>query len=266
MTIAGFDPGSGAGITADLLVFARHGIFATSAITALTVQSTRGVRRVEAVDPVLLQDTLDELENDLPADGIKVGMLCGAAQVHVVAEHLATIRTRRKITVVVDPVIASSSGAVLLDGPGLTRLCEELLPLADVVTPNLQEAALLTGMPCRTMQQAEHCASALAMRYPGILPVVTGGHLPTPSDLLWFPEKPIWLPGQHIATRATHGTGCVFSSALLASRMKGCDWLASATSAKEFVTTAIRDADCLGTGHGPTRLVTRYGTANSDQR
>lgn len=255
VTIAGFDPGSGAGISADLLTFSRFGIFATAAITALTVQSTRGVRRVQAVDPVLLRDTLAELEDDLPGSGCKIGMLGGAAQVHVVAEFLRTVRARRAITVVLDPVLVSSSGAVLLDQPGLEVLREDLLPLTDALTPNAPEAALLTGLSCRNVHEAEECGAALAQRYPRTVAVITGGHLEPPCDLVWQRGTPTWIPGERIDSLSTHGTGCVFSSALLASKLRGSDWAASAAAAKSFVTDAIRTATARGSGHGPTHLL-----------
>ncbi len=255
LSIAGFDPGSGAGITADLLTFARFGIFASSAVTALTVQSTRGVRRVQPVDPTLLRDTLEELEADLPADGIKIGMLGGAPQVRVVVDFLQAVRARRKVTVVVDPVLVSSSGAVLLDETGVNMLREELLPLVDAVTPNVPEAALLTGLACRHAAAAEQCAAAVAARYPRLVPVVTGGHLEPTSDLVWQQGNGTWIPGERLGSRATHGTGCVYSSALLAARLLGKDWPRAAAMAKAFVTQAIRTARPHGAGKGPTNLL-----------
>lgn len=254
LTIAGFDPGSGAGVTADLLTFARFGIFASSAITALTVQSTRGVRRVDPVDPSLLRDTLEELEADLPADGIKIGMLGGAPQVQVVAAFVRAMRARRIVRVVIDPVLVSTSGAVLLDEPGVILLREELLPLADVLTPNAPEAALLAGLPCRSAGEAEDCAAALVRRYPGLVPVVTGGHLDPPSDLVWQQGNATWLSGERIASNATHGTGCVFSSALMAAHLLGVNWSHAAATAKAFVADAIRTAEPHGAGRGPTNL------------
>lgn len=256
LTIAGYDPGSGAGVTADLLTFARFGLFATSAITALTVQSTRGVRRVEPVEPDLLRSTLEELEADLPADGVKIGMLGGAAQVQAVAAWLQQVRLRRQVTVVLDPVLVSSSGSVLLDAPGRAALQKELLPFVDAVTPNAQEASLLTGLPCATQDEAQRCAQQLATRYPNLIPIVTGGHLEPPSDLVWLEGRPAWIGGQRLQSRATHGTGCAFSSALLADYLSSGDWTGAAAVAKHFVTGAIRSATPRGGGHGPLNLIT----------
>lgn len=255
MTIAGYDPGAGAGIVADVLTFARFGVFATSAITALTVQSTRGVRRVQPVDAMLLRDTLEELEADLPADGIKIGMLAGEAQVRVVADFVRTARRSRAVTIVLDPVLVSSSGATLLDQPGLNLLQAELLPLVDVMTPNTDEASRLTGLPCHSASDAERCAERLAQLYPHAAIVLTGGHLEEPSDLLWHEGRERWYPGKRIMSDTTHGTGCVFSSALLASRLQGAAWAAAVECAKNFVAEAIRKAVPRGSGKGPMHLV-----------
>lgn len=263
LTIAGFDPGSGAGITADLLTFARFGLFACSAITALTVQSTRGVRRVQPVDPVLLRDTLGELEADLPADGIKIGMLGGAPQVQVVTEFIGAVRARRSITIVVDPVLVSSSGAVLLDAAGLDLLRSGLLPLVDALTPNVAEAALLAGLPCGNASEAEQCAEALVERYPRLVAIVTGGHLEPPSDLVWQEGAGAWVAGERILSSSTHGTGCAFSTALLAARLLGEDWLRAAAMAKAFVSSAIQTAQPRGGGAGPMNLLSATSRASS---
>ena len=254
LTVAGFDPGSGAGITADLLTFARFGVFATSAITALTVQSTRGVRRVQTVDAALLRETLAELEADLPADGIKIGMLGGAPQVRAVAEFVREVRSRRSVAVVLDPVLVSSSGAVLLDASGREVLLQELLPLVDAVTPNAPEAALLAGISCGSHEAAERCAGELSRRYPRLVPVITGGHLEPPSDMVWVNGEAVWIAGQRVRSRATHGTGCAFSSALLAAFLVGEDWLEATRRAKRFVVEAIGTATPRGSGNGPMNL------------
>lgn len=259
LTIAGFDPGTGAGITADLLTFAAFSLFATSAITALTVQTTMGVQRVAPVDPLLLRDTLDALESDLPAGGVKIGMLGGAAQVRTVATFLQRVRRVRTLTVVLDPVLVSSSGAELLDEEGLAVLLSELLPKVDAVTPNTLEAARLTGLPCSTAGEAEACAQALESRFPGLVVVITGGHLDPPDDLLWAAGKAEWWPGKRIQTRSTHGTGCAFSTAMLAARLGGAEWTAAALTAKRFVQQAMASAVPRGQGRGPMNLIRRPG-------
>ena len=219
------------------------------------MQSTRGVRRVQAVGAELLRETLDELEADLPAAGIKIGMLGGAPQVREVARFVQTVRSRRRVTVVVDPVLISSSGAVLLDAEGLAVLQQELLPAVDALTPNASEASLLSGLPFGDASEAEMCAATLAARYPQMAVVVTGGHLEPPSDMVWQQGSATWLRGERIQTRATHGTGCVFSSALLSARLLGEHWPAAAATAKAFVAEAMRNARPLGSGYGPMQLV-----------
>ncbi len=257
LTIAGFDPSSGAGITADLLVFAAHGIFATSAITALTVQSTVGVRSVHPAGAGLLADTLACLEADLPPAGVKIGMLAEAEQVAVVADYLAHVRKLRPVAVVLDPVLRSSSGAVLLSEPGQQVLQERLLPLADVVTPNLLEAEVLTGLSCTSAAEMERCALALRQQYSNLTIILTGGHLNPPNDLFASEEGMQWLEGTRVTTRATHGTGCAFSSALLAGRLLEQSWIGAARVAKQYVRGAMLTAATLGRGNGPLNLLRR---------
>ena len=253
LTIAGFDPSSGAGVTADLAVFAAHGIFGTSAITALTVQSTVGVRRVEPVAADILAETLAELSTDLPSDGIKIGMLGTGENVRVVTEFLRGL-THRPV-IVLDPVLRSSSGKALLDREGVRTLTEGLLPFVDVITPNTEELAVLTGLPCDTEDEIRLAAEVLAQRYPSMSMAVTGGHRPRPDDLLLLRGEWTTLPGERIETRATHGTGCAFSSALLCGRLAGHDWPTAAAVAKAYVARAMRTATPRGTGRGPMNLL-----------
>ena len=258
LTMAGFDPSSGAGVTADVLTFAAHGVFATAAITALTVQSTRGVEAVHAVEPEVLRATLHCLEADLPPVGIKIGMLGSAALVQVVAEYVDAVRRRRAVTVVLDPVLRSSSGTSLLRGAGQHPLLA-LLPLVDAVTPNLAEAAVLTGLPCTEPADMEKCALALRRQYPTLQVILTGGHLHQPADLLADAEGLHWFDGAHLQTTSTHGTGCAFSAALLAGRLHGAGWAKATAAAKEFVRQAMQQAVPHGNGCGPLALVPQLG-------
>ena len=256
MTIAGFDPSSGAGITADLSVFHAHRCFGVSALTALTVQSTMGVRRVQPIDAALLTETLGCLEEDLPPDGIKIGMLAGEAQVRAVAEYLRSIRDRgRKMRVVLDPVIFSSSGAELLTSKGLECLLEQLLPLVDVSTPNLAELASLSGSGCNTEDDVIHAMARLATRFPGLALVATGGDRLSPDDLLFEDGCVTLLRGTRIETRATHGTGCAFSSALLCGLVRNTPLHQAAQAAKRYLERAMLLADVRGQGHGPMQLL-----------
>ncbi len=256
LTIAGFDPSSGAGVTADLAVFAAHGIFGTSAVTALTVQSTIGVRRSEPVSAELLADTLACLQDDLPPHGVKIGMLGGARQVRVVANYLRLLRTgAQSVIVVLDPVLRSSSGAELLDQEGTVLLLEELLPLVDVVTPNSQELGVLTGTACEDASQIAVAAHVLVTRYPGLTVLATGGDRPHPDDLLLHGAVENLLHGERVETSATHGTGCALSSALLCQLLRANSMIDAAGAAKRYVEQALRSAIPRGGGRGPMNLL-----------
>lgn len=252
LTIAGFDPSSGAGITADLQVFAAHGLYGTACITALTVQSTLGV---SAVDPVakLIGETLEHLDADLPPAGIKIGMLGSVEAVLAVAEYLRKVRGRG-IPVVLDPVIRSSSGAALLDEEGLAAMQQELLPLVDWITPNQAELAVLSGVD----GGVEDGIRALARLHPHIHAVATGGDCKGDStlDVLLAPDGGLHrFEGERVATTSTHGTGCAFSSALLARLVLGAAPAAAVRAAKAYVTEALRQAPGLGGGNGPLNLL-----------
>ena len=233
LTIAGFDPSSGAGITADLAVFAAHGYFGVSAITGLTVQSTQGVRRTEPVSPELLRETLVCLANDIDLAGIKIGMLATAANVEVVTAFLRDLRPA--VPVVLDPVLRSSSGRELLEPAGVLALTGQLLPLTTWVTPNNQELPSLGIIPSH------------------IKVVVTGGDQDA-SDLVCLDGAETWLRGERLESQATHGTGCAFSSALLCNLVAGQHGLEAAGNAKNYVTEAIRRATPIGKGKGPMAL------------
>ena len=255
LTIAGFDPSSGAGITADLAVFAAHGFFGTSCITALTVQSTLGVRAVHAVDAAVLSSTLGCLEEDLPAAGIKIGMLATADNVHVVADFLeGKADAGVRVPIVLDPVLQSTSGRELLSQQGVQTLCERLLPRVDWVTPNRSELARLLGRSVAGREQVEAGARELGLRFPGLNVVVTGGDEASPDDFVAEAGgSAYWLPGTHIRSAATHGTGCAFSSALLCGLVSGRAHAAEA--AKAYVSRAIQTAVPLGGGKGPMNLL-----------
>jgi hydroxymethylpyrimidine/phosphomethylpyrimidine kinase len=253
LTIAGFDPSSGAGVTADLMVFAAHGLFGTSAITSLTVQSTTGVRSSEPVTGRTLAETLNCLYSDLPPAGIKLGMLGTSGIVEVVANYLERVRRSSDDTpVVLDPVIRSSSGRELLDARGVDLLKERLLPLVGWVTPNLAELSLLTGERVETPVELVSAARSLQGRFSNLNILATGGHLERPDDLLLAADhEPKWIRGERIESRSTHGTGCALSSALLSRLVLGDRAPEAAARAKEYVAEAIRRAVPLGFGNGP---------------
>jgi hydroxymethylpyrimidine/phosphomethylpyrimidine kinase len=259
LTIAGFDPSSGAGVTADLMVFAAHGLFGTSCITALTVQSTMGVRACHPVEDKILAESLACLDDDLPPAGIKIGMLGSALAVESVCQYIEQLRGRgSEIPIVLDPVLRSSSGTELLDPRGVDLLQRRLLPTVDWVTPNHAELGLLTGNSALTSQDdvaraAEDLQRELAVRGGRPLHILaTGGDTIPPNDLLLTAEgKQHWLSGEHIETTSTHGTGCALSSALLSRLVLGDDPATAARNAKDYVAGALRSAVPIGHGRGP---------------
>ena len=253
LTIAGFDPSSGAGVTADLMVFAAHGLFGTSCITSLTVQSTTEVREAHPVRPETVRATLDCLQIDLPTAGIKIGMLALGKTVAAVADFLGELRGRgEQVPVVLDPVLRSSSGRELLNAEGVAMLRERLLPLVDWVAPNLDELAILTGKRVAGREDVPEAARLLQASCPGLNVLATGGHLTPPDDfLLAAGGRTWWLPGKQVDSTSTHGTGCALSSALLSGLVLGKSGYEAAVGAKLYVAEAIRTAQKLGKGRGP---------------
>ena len=210
---------------------------------------------MEPVRPSIFRETLECLAADLPLAGVKLGML---ASVGLVAEtqHFLRVRPELRDKVVLDPVLRSSSGTALLDAEGTALLRELLLGVVGWVTPNLDELALLTGAEVRTREQVAAAADRLARRAadagnPGIAIVVTGGHLDRPDDYLLLAGKGVWLPGERVETRSTHGTGCAFSSALLAELVLGRTGVQAVEEAKRYVAGALRAAYPVGQGRGP---------------
>ena len=253
LTIAGYDPSSGAGVTADLMVFAAHGLFGTSCITGLTVQSTVGVLATHPIDAKIVRETLDCLHADLPAAGIKIGMLGTAGVVTAVADFLARLRAQgSRIPVILDPVLRSSSGRELLDDEGMVLLRERLLPLVDWATPNLYELGRLCGRPVSLKEKVPGAARALQQGIAGLNVLITGGDLDRPDDCVVTAAGEVrWLPGERIESSSTHGTGCALSSALLSRLVQGDKDFDAARAAKEYVAEAIRRAEPMGRGKGP---------------
>jgi hydroxymethylpyrimidine/phosphomethylpyrimidine kinase len=256
LTIAGFDPGSGAGVTADLKTFAAHGVYGVACISALTVQSTQGVRAVEPLPPALVRQTLDCLADDVPISGVKIGMLGSSGIVGEVASFLRPLPRRR---IVLDPVLRSTSGTSLLDVNGVRLIREQLLSCIGWITPNLDELAILIDEPSVALTRERVPAAAarlqeLARRLGNgdLNIVVTGGHLDRPDDFfLSALGEGSWVPGEKIATTSTHGTGCAFSTALLCGLIAGQLPDQAVAAAKAYVTEALRSAYPIGKGKGP---------------
>lgn len=259
LAIAGFDPSSGAGITADLKVFAAHGIYGLAAITALTVQSTQGVRRVDPISPETLRQTLNCLAEDMEIAGIKIGMLATEAAVKTVSDFLG-VSGVPAARIVLDPVLKSSSGNELLSEEGINRLKSDLLSRVGWITPNIDELAILTGKPVSGPEAVPEAAARLAGEYPSLNIVVTCGHLDPPDDFLRTPDgSEHWFPGQRIETSATHGTGCAFSSALLARLLAGDPPNQAVFAAKSYVREAMKAAKPIGKGRGPLHHLFKLG-------
>jgi hydroxymethylpyrimidine/phosphomethylpyrimidine kinase len=259
LTIAGFDPSSGAGITADIKTIAAHDCYGVCCITALTVQSTRGVRRVEGVDPGLVAETLQELVSDLTVEAVHIGMLGNGRLVEVVAAFLSEARLPH---VVLDPILKSSSGADLLDVEGRQLLIEKLIPLAKVVTPNLDEASALTGRAVTNLDDMRVAAGRLHSLGAANV-VITGGDLESAIDLLSFTttrgaEQEVFK-AERLRSNATHGTGCAFSAALACHLAHGRGLPEAVLLSKVYVSAAITNAQPLGHGVGPLHHLYRMG-------
>lgn len=258
LSIAGFDPSSGAGVTADIKTIAAHGCYGVACITALTVQSTAGVRRVEPVAAETVSDTLRELARDVEIAAVKIGMLGSVKVVKAVADFLVRARLEN---VVLDPILKSSSGADLVDAAGATLIRERLLALATVVTPNLEEAACLTGLPVSSPDEMRAAAARLHQLGAQNV-VVTGGHLDKAIDLLSFSgargkiEQELFKADRQRST-STHGTGCAFASALACHLALGRGLPEAVLLAKAYVTAAISNAQAIGRGTGPVHHLYR---------
>ena len=265
LTIAGFDPSSGAGVTADIKTIAAHGCYGVGCITAMTVQSTAGVRRVEAVEAGLVTETLEELAADIPIAAVRIGMLGSAKVVRAVVEFLGSRSGKGGLAgklpnIVLDPVLRSSSGAELLDAAGTRVLIEKLIPLADVVTPNVDEAAVLTGL--KVTDLAEMRAAAARLHSMGARAVViTGGHLEKAIDLLSFTSKDgvqeEVFKAERQRSNSTHGTGCAFATAMACHLALGRGLAEAALLAKTYVAAAIAAGHPLGRGTGPVHHLYR---------
>jgi len=257
LTIAGFDPGSGAGITADIKTIAAHGCYGVACITALTVQSTAGVRRVETVDSGLVAETLAELAADVEVAAVHIGMLGSGKVVRTVADLLAE---HKLPNIVLDPILKSSSGADLLDAAGARWLAEKLIPLATVVTPNIDEASALTGLPVTDPEEMRTAARKLHEMGASAV-VVTGGHLEKAIDLLSFTgnrgiEQELFKSAR-LRSNSTHGTGCAFATSVACHLAMGRGLPEAVLLAKAYVAAAISNAHPLGHGTGPVHHLYR---------
>lgn len=255
LTIAGFDPSCGAGVAADLKTFAAHNCYGVAAVTALTVQSTQGVAAVHATPAATLRAQLDALAADMQISAVKIGMLANKPNVAAVAEFLDKHSFPH---VVLDPVVKSTAGnAELLDASGLKFLRDELLKRATVLTPNLDEAALLTGLEVKDLAGMKAAAQKLAEMGAKAV-VVTGGHLEKPTDVLCEGGTVEAFGGDHVKSENTHGSGCTFSSAVTAQLACGQQLREAVILAKAYVFKAIEKSYGIGKGPGPLNQFYRF--------
>jgi hydroxymethylpyrimidine/phosphomethylpyrimidine kinase len=255
LTIAGFDPSCGAGIAADLKTFAMHDCYGVAAITALTIQSTQGVKSVQPIPHAALRAQLDALAEDFEIAFVKIGMLANRGNAAAVSDFLAQVGLSR---VVLDPVVhPSSGGAELFDSSGVKFLREELIKHVAVITPNLAEAELLTGLEVKDLAGMKAAAQKL-VEMGAHAAVVKGGHLEKPVDVLFDGNEIVTFGGEQVKSGHTHGTGCVFSSAIAAQLASGRPLAEAVTLAKAFVTKAIEHGHAIGKGPGPVNPFFRF--------
>jgi hydroxymethylpyrimidine/phosphomethylpyrimidine kinase len=249
LTIAGSDSGGGAGIQADLKTFTVLGVYGMSAITAVTVQNTVGVHGIYNLPAEAVVAQIDAVISDIGVDAVKTGMLSQVPIIQAVAER---IRHHQVDNFVIDPVMVAKGGARLLEEEAQHAIIRHLLPLAKVVTPNLPEAEVLTGLSIRSMDGMREAAKRI-VGFGARSVVIKGGHLEGDAiDLVYDGDQFVEMAAPRIVTPHTHGTGCTFSAAITAELAKGKTVREAVALAKEFITCAIQDTLGLGHGHGPT--------------
>ncbi len=248
LSIAGSDSSGGAGIQADLKTMTLNGVFAMSAVTALTAQNTTGVFGILEASPAFLAQQIDAVFEDIRPDAVKIGMVSSQGLIEVIAQRLTA---HGAVNVVVDPVMVATSGARLLEPGAAEALRERLLPLAAVVTPNIPEAEILSGLPVRTPQEMEAAGRAIGEKW-GCAVLCKGGHsVNDANDFLWTPNGGRWFTGARVQNPNTHGTGCTLSSAIAANLAKGFSLEQSVERAKAYVSGALAAMLDLGRGRGP---------------
>ena len=248
LTIAGSDSSGGAGIQADMKTMTANGVYAMSAVTALTAQNTTGVTDILESTPLFLGEQLDAIFTDIFPDAVKIGMVSSAELIAVIAEKLKQYGAKK---IVVDPVMVATSGAKLLRDDAVEALCRELLPLAAVLTPNIPEAEILSGMTITDAVGMEAAAKLISEKY-GCAVLCKGGHkVNDADDLLWRNGSSKWFHGKRINNPNTHGTGCTLSSAIASNLAKGYDLDQSVERAKAYISGALAAMLDLGHGSGP---------------
>ena len=248
LTIAGSDSSGGAGIQADIKTMITNGVYAMSAITALTAQNTTGVTGIMEATPEFLAEQLDNIFTDIYPDAVKIGMVSSSALIETIAKKLHQYDAKN---IVVDPVMVATSGAKLINDEAIDALKSQLLPMATVLTPNIPEAEVLSGMKIETADDMIKAAAAIGDKYHCAV-LCKGGHqLNDANDLLWRGGGYKWFQGKRINNPNTHGTGCTLSSAIASNLAKGFDLDTSVERAKKYISGALAAMLDLGKGSGP---------------
>ncbi|MBQ0000719.1 MAG: bifunctional hydroxymethylpyrimidine kinase/phosphomethylpyrimidine kinase [Clostridiales bacterium] len=248
LTIAGSDSSGGAGIQADIKTMISNGVYAMSAITALTAQNTTGVTGIIEVTPEFLEEEIDAIFTDIYPDAVKIGMVSSSALIESIAAKLRQYNARN---IVVDPVMVATSGSKLISDSAIDTLKKCLLPLATVLTPNIPEAEVLTGMNITSEEDMIAAAKMISENYSCAV-LVKGGHqINDANDLLYADGKAVWFYGKRINNPNTHGTGCTLSSAIASNLAKGFDLETSVKRAKDYISSALAAMLDLGKGSGP---------------
>ena len=248
LTIAGSDSSGGAGIQADIKTMISNGVYAMSAITALTAQNTTGVTAIMEATPEFLAEQLDNIFTDIYPDAVKIGMVSSSALIETIAKKLHQYDAKN---IVVDPVMVATSGAKLINDEAIDALKSQLLPMATVLTPNIPEAEVLSGMKIETADDMIKAAAAIGEKYHCAV-LCKGGHqLNDANDLLWRDGGYKWFQGKRINNPNTHGTGCTLSSAIASNLAKGFDLDTSVERAKKYISGALAAMLDLGKGSGP---------------
>lgn len=239
LTIAGSDSIGGAGIQADIKTMTKNGVYAMSAVTALTAQNRSGVRSIYEVTPKFLAEQLDAIFEDIFPDAVKIGMASSAELIKVIAERLRLYKAK---SIVVDPVMVATSGSQLINADAVSVLADELFPLAALITPNLPEAEVLSGIKIRGSSDMEAAAKHIFSRY-GCNVLLKGGHSVNDANDLLITEKGLeWFEGRRISVAVTHGTGCTLSSAIAAGLASGRELSEAIRAAKEYISQALETA------------------------
>jgi len=248
LTIAGSDSSGGAGIEGDIKTMTVNGVYAMTAITALTAQNTVGVRSILQSTPEFLKEQIDAVFEDIRPDAVKTGMVSSAELIETISDRLAYYKAEN---IVVDPVMVATSGSELMKRDAVSAMKKKLLPLAALVTPNIPEAEVLSDMKISTKEDMERAAKLIGDTH-GCAVLLKGGHsINDANDLLYVNGEYKWLFGRRISNPNTHGTGCTLSSAIAANLAKGYDLEDSVQRAKDYISGALAAMLDLGQGSGP---------------